>query len=330
MTLNQFALFVAVAKSSSITKASAELRVSQPSVSQQLRQLELHYGAKLYRRLSRGIEITEAGQKFLRKIIPILMHVARLRNGHNFGLAKKVAAETLTVGGTFSASAVLLPGLLARLRKQHPKAELELRTSTSEQLERLVLTSALDLAVIPQPAHSKDLMSEPLRRERLVCFAPAQHRLSKKHRVEISDLILEPFIIRGGNGIAATTETALKQIRDQGWNIKIGMRCDDPMAIKSAVRHGMGVGVGFEETVKSEITSGEFKILRVCGLDLEGETFIIYPKKRPLFHLAQEFLGLLRGTRNGNQELGSTVGKVPQSNRRSRYPLDSNLPAFQR
>jgi DNA-binding transcriptional LysR family regulator len=102
------------------------------------------------------------------------------------------------------------------------------------------------------------------------------------------------------------------------------------MAIKSAVRHGMGVGVGFEETVKSEITSGEFKILRVCGLDLEGETFIIYPKKRPLFHLAQEFLGLLRGTRNGNQELGSTVGKVPQSNRRSRYPLDSNLPAFQR
>ncbi|MGH7930823.1 MAG: LysR family transcriptional regulator, partial [Candidatus Binatia bacterium] len=62
MTLNQFAIFAAVAKYLNLTKASAELRVSQPSISQQLRQLEASYGAKLYRRLSKGIEITDAGQ----------------------------------------------------------------------------------------------------------------------------------------------------------------------------------------------------------------------------------------------------------------------------
>ena len=76
MTLNQFSSFAAVAKHLNLTKASAELRVSQPSLSLQLKQLEDHHGTKLYRRLSKGIEITEAGQVLLRKIMPILDQVA--------------------------------------------------------------------------------------------------------------------------------------------------------------------------------------------------------------------------------------------------------------
>jgi len=296
MTLNQFTSFAAVAKHLSLTKASAELRVSQPSITQQLKQLEEHHGTPLYRRLSKGIEITAAGHAFLRKIMPILEQIAILEN--DFRPSKpKVERQVLRIGGTFSSSAFLLPALLSRLQNRFPRAQLELRTGASAYLERLVFGSVMDLAVIAQPARSKDLISEPLRRERLVCFAPAQHRLAKKNRVEISELISEPLIIRGGKGIAATTETALKQFRDQGWEINIGMRCDDPMAIKAAVRHGMGVGVGFEETVKPEIASGEFKILKVCGLELEGESFIVYPKKRPLSPLAQEFLELLRGIR---------------------------------
>ena len=77
MTLNQFTLFAAVAKHLNVRKASEELRVSQPSVSQQLKQLEDRYGLKLYRRLSKGIEITEQGQAFLRNITPILEQVAK-------------------------------------------------------------------------------------------------------------------------------------------------------------------------------------------------------------------------------------------------------------
>ena len=81
MTLNQFSSFAAVAKHLNLTKASAELRVSQPSLSLQLKQLEDHHGTKLYRRLSKGIEITEAGQLLLRKIMPILDQVAQLERG---------------------------------------------------------------------------------------------------------------------------------------------------------------------------------------------------------------------------------------------------------
>jgi DNA-binding transcriptional LysR family regulator len=72
------------------------------------------------------------------------------------------------------------------------------------------------------------------------------------------------------------------------------------MAVKAAVRQGMGVGMGFEDTIKAEVKAGELKILRVCGLQLETSSFIVYSKQRPLSPLAQEFLELLRAERDRN------------------------------
>jgi hypothetical protein len=78
LTLHQLRLFAAVAKHSNLTKASAQLRVSQPSISQQLRQFEQNCGAKLYRRVSKGIEITREGKVVLGNVIQILELVGKL------------------------------------------------------------------------------------------------------------------------------------------------------------------------------------------------------------------------------------------------------------
>ena len=75
------------------------------------------------------------------------------------------------------------------------------------------------------------------------------------------------------------------------------MRCDGPSAIKAGVRQKMGVGIAFEDSVQAEIDSGEFKALKVRGLEFEAESFIVYPKHRALSPLAYEFLELLRAAR---------------------------------
>jgi DNA-binding transcriptional LysR family regulator len=315
MTLNQFSLFVAVAKCASVTKASAELRVSQPSISQQLRQLELHYGAKLYRRVSKGIEITDAGKLFLRNVIPILEQVAKLGAGGKTTESRRVAPESLTVGGTFSVSAVLLPALLARLRQQHPKAELEFRTSTSERLERYVLSSAIDLAVTDREPASQELTGELLRREKVVIFVPPSHPLAQRKVVKLSELLAEPLIIRGGKGISGTTESGLKRLRDRGLPVKIAMRCDGPAAIKAAVRQQMGVGIAFEDSIKAEVDSGEFLTIKVRALQLEAKSYIVYPKKHSISPLAQEFLRLLRGVRSKRRKMSSTARRAVTSYR---------------
>jgi len=75
------------------------------------------------------------------------------------------------------------------------------------------------------------------------------------------------------------------------------MYCDGPTEIKAAVRQNMGVGMVYEDAIKSEVASGEFKILKVPGVELEGESSIIYSKKRKLASVALEFLELLRSAR---------------------------------
>jgi len=295
LTLNQFSSFAAVAKHLSLTKASLELRVSQPSITQQLKQLEDHHGTQLYRRLSKGIEITEAGQLFLRKIMPILEQVAMLEGG--FKLPAKSDREILRVGGTDNASAELLPSLLAGFRHVHPTAELEMRTRTSDHLERMVSSSVLDLAVTVREARSADLACEPLRREKIAMFVPSNHRLAHKSRLQLSDVFAEPLIIRGGKGGSGVFDKAMQRIRDRELDLKIAMYCDGPTEIKAAVRKNMGVGMVYEDAIKSEVASGELKILKVPGIELEGESSIIYSKKRKLSSLALEFLELLRSAR---------------------------------
>ncbi len=81
------------------------------------------------------------------------------------------------------------------------------------------------------------------------------------------------------------------------------MRCDGPIAIKAAVRERMGVGMVFEDSIKAEVDSGEFKILNVRGLELEGESFIVFSKHKLLSPLAQEFLELLRSSARKNKQL---------------------------
>jgi DNA-binding transcriptional LysR family regulator len=186
---------------------------------------------------------------------------------------------------------------LARFQHLHPTTDLEFQTSSSEKLERMVAKATMQLAVTDRKPPSRDLARERLRREKVLAFVPPNHPLALRKTVKLSEVLAEPLIIRGGKGISGTTENALKKLRDQGWVVRVGMRCDGPGAIKAAVRQGMGVGIAFADSIKVEIDSDEFTALKVDGLDLKAESFIIFAKNRPLSPAAREFLDLLRETR---------------------------------
>ena len=294
MTLHQFMIFSAIARRGNVTKAGWDLHLSQPAITHQMKQLQESYGATLYQRTPSGIALTPAGERLLVGIGPILEMVGKLRSGSSPGGIRKASRAVLRVGGIESASASLLPGILAQFKRRHDEVEIDFRTQTSEHLERLVLNFAMDLAVTGREPRSEELICEPLRRERVAMFVPATHPLAKKGSLTLSEVLAEPLIVRGGRGGAGVTDSALQHLRELGQRLNIGMLCDGPTAIKAGVRHGMGVGIMFAESLKAEVASGEFKILSVAGVVLQGESFIVYSKDRPLSPLASEFLELLR------------------------------------
>lgn len=326
MTLNQFSSFAAVAKHLSVSKASAELRVSQPSISLQLKQLEDHHGRKLYRRTYKGIEITDAGQVFLRKIGPILEQVAELERDFQPPATKALRAA-LSVGGTFSSSAVLLPKLMARFRRLHPELDLELQTGTTARLERLVARGAMQLAVTDRQPVAQGLEFESLRAEKVLVFVRPNHPLARLESVSLAELLAEPLIVRSGKGISGATQNALKKLREQGWAVRIGMLCDGPGVIKAGVRQNMGVGIAFADSIKLELEAGEFKVLQVRDFEIRAESFVIYSKNRPLPAPARDFLELLRDVRrkegSAHRSRRSTTSPRPSRFDKATVPLAS-------
>ena len=90
----------------------------------------------------------------------------------------------------------------------------------------------------------------------------------------------------------------LTALRKQGYKLNIAMQCESPEAIKTAVSKKLGVGILYEDAVKEGLASGVFKKLRISGLQMEGTSYIVYYKNRPLSSNAEVFLNLLRQWRD--------------------------------
>jgi DNA-binding transcriptional LysR family regulator len=292
MTIKQLRIFSATARYGNLTKASHELRISQPAVSKQLKLLEEEYRTKLFIRVGRGVELTDAGRAFLHNADAILTPLERLKKDLSFSqpISKN---EPLAIGGSHGASAVFLPSVLGTFRKSHPDVSVILRTNRSRALENLLLKSRLEIALISQPPRSSFLKAEPYRRQKLVAFVPMKHPLAKKRQLSAPELFRYPLVLNGGGRERiSTSEKFLTEIPG-GSKPNVVMRCESPLAVKTAVRNGMGVGILFEDIVQHEVKEGQFKILKLPATRLESTTYLIYHKDRPLSANARDFLNLL-------------------------------------
>lgn len=293
MTLRQLEIFVLAANQLNLGVAAKELRIAQPSVSEQLRLLEEELGTQLHRKIGRGIELTEAGRLFLKEARAILTRIERIKAklGHAGTAAK--ATESLTVGASYSPSTSLLPSLLARLRKTHPQVQLDLRTDNRLAIEGMILRGEVELAVINNPPLNRNLTMELLRSEPLVAFVSPHHPLAKRKHLDWEDLTRVGFIIRKVLRGRATIQDYIQHLRKNGLRPNVILRCDTPAVVKEAVRKKLGVGILYQDVVAGNVARREFKTIKMPGDVFAGKSFIIYHKNRPLLPLAQEFLTLL-------------------------------------
>jgi DNA-binding transcriptional LysR family regulator len=293
VTLDHFHVFAIVAKHRNVSRASEELHISQPAVTTQLKLLGENYHVKLYKRGGAGIELTDAGRIFLKYAKTTLKQHEKLKQKLS-AAASGTTVESLTVGGSHSPSMSLLLSLLTIFKRRHPRVQVNLRTNNRTTIERQVENSEVEIAVVNKSPRSRFLLAEPYLDEPLVAFISKKHPLARKSRPTLKDFADIPLVVREGKGGRETSKQILKDLRKQGLNFEIGIRCESPEAVKMAVRSNLGAGILFKNTVEPEIRKGDFKPIRLPGLRLVGKTFIIYHKHRPLSSSAHEFLNLLR------------------------------------
>jgi DNA-binding transcriptional LysR family regulator len=307
VTLHQFTIFVAIAKHRNLTKASEELRITQPGVSQQMRLLEEEYGAKLYTRTARGVEVTEAGRRFLIAISPILEQVRKLRVAPSPAVMT-TDPDRLAVGGTHSLSTILLPAMLSRFKQSRPTIQIDFRTNNATEIERLILKHSVEIALTTRLPKSPLVVVEPFRQERVGLVVSRRHPLARARELSLRDLERTPLLVRATGGRDGTTIHQLKNLLEQqGVRPTIGMRFESISAMMEAVQRNMGIGVTYEDNVRR----GEFKFIKLRALKLEGHSYIVYLNDRPLSKPAIDFLDLLRTSRPEKRQSKARVS-TPQ------------------
>jgi DNA-binding transcriptional LysR family regulator len=295
MTLHQLRIAIAIAAQGSVTKASQELHISQPSVSQQIKLLEQEYGFKLYVKNGKGIEFTPAGQQFIESAAQVLLQVDKLERDFK-GISSHPNGGSLRVGGCYFTGVTLLPLALTAFKKMHPDVQLVLENEASAPIEKLVLESKVDIALIINPSYFPSLVYEPYREEKLVAVVSANHPLARRGTLTPKELAELPVVIKQGRKRPNIMDQFCNELGRQGLTISTALRVETPDAMKAAVKAGIGLGVFFREHVERDIKRGTLKVIKIPGVKFNWNfrSYIIYHKKHTLSPHASEFLSLLR------------------------------------
>jgi DNA-binding transcriptional LysR family regulator len=298
MTLHQLKIFECVVRHLNITKASAALHISQPSVSQQLKLLEEEFGTKFFVRGKQGVELTSEGEEFFNGIQPLLAEAENLER--RFKGAPASDTVPLIVGGSHNVSVNVLPKLLAAFKESHPSVQFILESDRSPVIERRLLASELEIGLITTPSHCAGIAYEPYEEMELVAFCPPTSPLARK-KLTLKELSECPLVVRSGGQIE-------KVLMNLGYKMNIVMQCDVSGAVKAAVRMGMGVGVLYRNAVASRVARGNLKLIDVPELKQMGmKSFIVYDQRRSLTSIAQQFLQVILEKRNASTGNGKAA-----------------------
>lgn len=242
MEIRQLRYFVAVAEELHFRRAAARLHISQPPLSQQIRQLEEEMGCRLLARTRRRVELTAAGEAFL--------HDARTILGELDGAVSTAraidAGQTGRLRINFVGSALLsiIPGVVQRFRAARPGIELELRErSTATQLSA-VSAGVVDVGLVRPPIdEDPGLRAETVMRERTVVVMPVNHPLAAMRRVPLRRLAAEPFVLFPRAQAPGFHDLLINSVAATGAAPQVAQYAPEMLTIIGLVAAGIGLSL---------------------------------------------------------------------------------------
>jgi DNA-binding transcriptional LysR family regulator len=261
LSLHQLHIFRTVARQRSYSRAAAELLLSQPGVSLQVKALERSIGLPLFERVGRGQRLTEAGRQLLDysdRIFALLDEtqlVLEELGGGRRGIVK--------VGASTTAGIYIVPAALGAFHRQRPAIQLTLDVENRSIIHDRLLHDEVDLAVMGLIDDAHDLEVAEFVPNELVVIASPRHHLAGRHAIPLVRLAGEIFLLReAGSGTRTDVERLFKE---RGVPLLVGMELRSSGAIKQAVAADLGISVMPHSALELELWAGRLVLLDVVG-----------------------------------------------------------------
>jgi LysR family hydrogen peroxide-inducible transcriptional activator len=288
MELHQLRYFAMVARTGSFSRAAERCAVSQPSLSQQIQKLERQVGHRLFDRLGRRAELTDAGRMLLERATQILDAVddaqKRLKD------FDQQAGGQLRIGALPTIAPYVLPCALQAFLPRCPNVELNVREDLTSNLVAATAAGELDLALVALPIEDERLEVQPLHTEPLLLALPRGHRLARKKTIALEDVRQERFILL--NELHCLGEQVLSFCREHDCT-RIACVSIQLGTVQSLITLGQGVSL-LPAMARRADSSGSRVYRALADFQPRRTIAVIWHRQRYHSQAAGQFLAQLR------------------------------------
>jgi DNA-binding transcriptional LysR family regulator len=289
MNFNQLSYFKKVSETGNISRAAAELFLTQPAVSRQIIALEEELGEKLFDRIGKKMYPTRAGETLLAHAEKILRSVDEAKTA-----VRDMSAECsgeLLIGASDHISIHRLPDVLKSYITSFPKVDLKLRCHRSETILEMALKNQIDLGVITLPKQVPGIIAKPIWKDQLSLVCAKGHPLSAVKQINLRDSIKYGMILmEQGTETRRTIDEAFSHMK---LSPNISMEVVYIETIKSLVKAGLGISILPEKAIKAEAKIGELTKVKISDVNISRDLGLVYLKDKFLSRPALEFINIL-------------------------------------
>lgn len=289
INITQLVTLSLVARHQSFTRAAESMGVSQPSVSQQVRELERTCSCPLVLQQGRRLKLTPLGEE----LAEIGAHVALDRERAVRSILSHRAGEAghIVVAASMTSGAYVLPGALARYGSVRAHVRVDVRIANTLDVAEMIAEDIADLGVVEGPLTRIELVVTPFAIDRLSCFASPRSPLTKIGSLQAGDFATSTLLVREpGSGTRAVVMRALSEA---GVQFSRFASFGSIEAIKQAVTEGLGVAWLPVIAVQAELKAKTLVQLHVEGVVVERAFSIVRRRDTAPSVAASEFVDLL-------------------------------------
>lgn len=276
----QMHIFKTVVEKKSFSLAAQELHMAQSSVSQQVQNLERHYGVKLFDRIHRRISLTEAG----RKLYPYAVKLERLYQeaGKSMSVLTENIDGRLHIGASMTIGEYLMPEMLVSFSRMYPQVEIAMDIANTEEVTAMAVAGTINVGFVEGPFEKSGVLRcQPFYGDELVIIAPESYLAACDGCLSLSGILSERWVMREPN--SGTRRVFEQFIHSLGYDIsmlKVVMELGSTQAVKEAVKAGLGIAAVSGLAVVEEIKRQQVNVISLAEGPIERGFAMLYNKEK--------------------------------------------------
>lgn len=265
MTLDQLRIFLAVAEHLHFTRAADTLYITQPAVSAAIQSLEGEYKVKLFHRIGRHIEITEAGRLLRVEAQKTLEQVALTERG--LRELNDLQRGELKIGSSYTIGNYWLPNRISQFKRQYPGIFVNCTLGNAEEICEGTATGLFDLGLVTgeiKPSLQTTLEQEAVGSDRLQIVVGQAHPWFEHTKIPVTELPTTAWVMREhGSGAQQMFEQALQNWGVDPSELNAILVLSSSEMVRAVVESGVGAAAVPESMVGKEIQLSKLRAVQV-------------------------------------------------------------------